>query len=367
MYTRHSGADAIPFRPLVAVLASIVPLTASAQSSPYCEKVREHAAADAALLMSPRVIVQAIRFPSNGQVQATSGVVVGAGYQARAGLSFSPLDFYRATRVLRVGDADCDQHEALESIRGILLHGAEQARAAALRAQAAYLQDHRDQLHALAERAEQRLAARLITVVEFQELRQKCDEVERKLVDAEGEAKQLQERSRQAPRALGALTERYEQIAMRFERETSHLRSLDAWHFQLTGGIIPLDPIDWYGLAELSYSPGGVFHGEHESRYLAARDEELQRAEYEPAEQAREFRRQLRAALEQARGDLAIVDRDVAAIADTRLILDRSSAADVAHAQDTLSVETLLAESDRAFLRKWVEALSASLEDGHGF
>ncbi|HXN33871.1 MAG TPA: hypothetical protein VN894_18505 [Polyangiaceae bacterium] len=346
----------------------LVPLAAAAQSSPYCRKVRARAAGDAALLMSPRVVVQGIRFPSNGQVEATAGVLVGAGYQARAGVSFSPLEFYRGAEVIRLGDADCDQHDALESIRETISQGADAARASAPRAQADYLEGHRDELRSLATRAEQRLAARLITVVEFQELRQKCNAVERKLVEIQAEAKILRAKGEEPPReSVGALAERYEKLAMRFERETSRLRSLDAWHFQLTGGVVPLAPVDWYGLAEVSYNPGGVVRNQRESRYLEARDDELRRSPYEPGPQSRELRAQLAAALELARSNLDIDDRDAAAIDSATRALEHSTAPDAAHARDFLAIEGLSIQSDRVFFHKWIESLWAMLEAGHGF
>jgi hypothetical protein len=78
MRTGNFGAAGAPSRLLAVALAFFFPWAAAAQTSPYCRKVRARAAGDAALLMSPRIVVQGIRFPSNGQVEGSAGVVIGA-------------------------------------------------------------------------------------------------------------------------------------------------------------------------------------------------------------------------------------------------------------------------------------------------
>jgi hypothetical protein len=129
----------------------------------YCSKVRARAVSDADLLMSPRVLIQGIRFPQSGQ-QVDIGPTAGNGYQFRAGFSFSPVDFYRGLGVLRVGDADCARHAASTRLENVILHGADVARLAALRAQARFLEDHAGEWRALAAKAAARLAERIITL-----------------------------------------------------------------------------------------------------------------------------------------------------------------------------------------------------------
>src|SRR5688572_28613470 len=93
---------------LTCLAVSAHALPAVAQDSPYCRQVRARAASEAGLLMTPRVLVQGIRFPRGAQ-QLDSGPTVGDGYQLRTGLAFSPLDFIKGQTLLRVGDADCQR------------------------------------------------------------------------------------------------------------------------------------------------------------------------------------------------------------------------------------------------------------------
>src|SRR5437773_992437 len=116
------------------VLAIVLPVTcavlaagsAHANESAYCHKVEARAASDAALLMWPHLFIQGIRFPRSAQIDV--GPTAGKGYQARVGLTYSLLDIYKGARVLRIGDADCKQHEASADLEDIVAHGLDGAR-----------------------------------------------------------------------------------------------------------------------------------------------------------------------------------------------------------------------------------------------
>jgi hypothetical protein len=336
-----------------------------AQDAPYCEKVRARASGDAALLMSPRLFVQGIKFPSNGQLDV--GVTAGAGYQMRTGLSFSPLDFYRGLGVLRVADADCEQHGAASAIQLLVTKGSLRARLNGLRAQTAYLTAHREQWRDLSDKAATRLSERVITLAEFDSLRQYVDALEHKLVQAEGEANQLASTSSRLPQQPpGTLARQYSDRAMGFEEAQSDLRKLDAWQVQLTGGVIPIAPVDWYGVAEVSFNFGGFVRSHQERRYLQARSEEMRDASYEPESQLRDFRAQTTAAIDEARRDLAIVERDVAVLSSTRRILEKSEAASIAQTLDILTVQQITAEADGAYLQANITELASLSGETHG-
>src|SRR5688572_4256916 len=91
--------------------ASLHTTLAAARDTPYCKQVRARAQSDADLLMMPRILVQGIRFPRGAQ-QFDSGATTENGYQLRTGFQFSPVDFYKGQATLRLGDAECDRHEA---------------------------------------------------------------------------------------------------------------------------------------------------------------------------------------------------------------------------------------------------------------
>jgi hypothetical protein len=361
---------------------SLLPLRASAQQSPYCRQVRARAASDADVLMAPRVIVQGIHFP-NGTRQLDSGSTTDNGYQVRTGLSFSVLDYYKGRGVLRAGDADCRRYEASLDLSDALDRSTDSARLVALHEQSEFLRSKSEDWRALAAKAAVRLSQRIITVFEFTTVQRSIDTLEHKLVQVEGEAAQLKaadlpSTEASAPSAFPSahpvtaeqgttgLAAKYYREAMSFERETSRLRQLDDWKLQVTGGVIPLSPVDWYGTLELSFNLGGLVQGEHEQRYLDGRADDLRYSREGVQTRLARFRAQTGAALEQARRDLGLVEHSLEVLRATRLALESSEAEAAAQARDMLTLEQLAVEADSVFLRKFVDALTSLIANAKG-
>ena len=346
---------------MVLSLALASARTTAAQPSPYCARVRARTASEADLLMTPRVVLQGVRFPRSGQIDI--GPVTGNGFQARAGLLFSPLDFYKGLGVLRAGEIDCEQHEAKLEVEDWLEHGTDAARLAARRAQIRYLEAHRAEWRAIAERAAERLSEHAITLAEYDSLRQRIEGLDQKLLRARGDASRFEASGVRASReSVAAMADRFLRTSLEFERETSRVRLLDAWHFQLSGGVIPQDPVDWYGLAELSFSLGGLARPREEERSIQARADELKSAPYEAIGRLDRLRAQEKALVEQTRDELDVVRREIAVIASTRKILERAVAENIEFAKDTLSSEQLSAEAEEVYLQGLVESLIAHWE-----
>jgi hypothetical protein len=260
----------------ISLLSSFLPTVAAAQDTAYCRQVRARAASDADLLMTPRVMVQGIHFPA---ARSSSIPVPRARTAIRCGPGshFRRVDFYKGQSVLRVGDADCRRHEASQELDEVLGHATETARLSALREQSQFLRTRTEDWRALGAKAAARLSQRIITVVEFTSVQRSIDTLEHKLVAVEGEAGQLQARQlgatgsfpsaaasaaagstagspsatpekapdKQAP--VHALASQYYREAMRFEQEASKVRRLEDWKLQITGGVVPIAPVDWYG------------------------------------------------------------------------------------------------------------------------
>lgn len=338
---------------------------AAAQETAYCRRAHARAAGDAALLMSPKLILQGIRFPQSQQLDV--GALAGTGYQLRAGVSFSPIDFYKGLGVLRVGEIDCEQHESSVALSTVLTVRDDAARLQALRAQVDYLKEHRDAWRELWAKAAQRLAERVITLIEFNGLREQVESLEHKLAQAEGEANRLQAKAAPGlPRgSLSDLAARYARQSVELEREVAHVRAYDAWRLDLSGGIVPQAPVDWYGLAELTFNLGAVLHGHYDDRYVEARGDEVAHAPYELVSQLERFRQEMAAAVAQARRDLEVVDHEMGVLASTRAILEKSDAEGIAHARDTLTIERVSVESEAVFLRALIDALTHLAEDSH--
>ena len=291
--------------------------------------------------------------------------------------------------MLRAGDADCERHQAAVALDDVLGHSTEGARLAALLEQGQFLRNHAEDWRSLASRAASRLSQRIITVVEFTSIQRSIDSLEHKLIAVEGEAEQLKARQLRghgmlpgngglslAGGALGAapeartpvaeLASRYHRESMRFERETSQQRQLESWKLQVTGGVIPQSPVDWYGTLELSFSLGALIQGEHERRYLEGRSEELRYARDGVETRLAQFRAQLAAALDQARRDLGLVDHSLEVLRATRLALEQSEAESAAQARDLIVLEQVSVESDSIYLRRFVGALEALVARARG-
>jgi hypothetical protein len=367
------------FSVLILLTASLTPVIAAGRDTPYCRQVRARAQSDADLLMMPRVLVQGIRFPEGAQ-QFDSGAVTSEGYQLRAGFSFSPVDFYKGRATLEVGEAECERHEAALDLDAVLERGTDDARLGALREQGAFLRAKSADWRALQARAAARLSKRIITVVEFTNVQHFVDALERKLVQVEGDAEQLDARA-QRTRALPfstlpgaglpsvtlpALSSRYMDAALAYERKSSSLRRLDEWRLQMTGGVIPQTPSDWYGTIELSFSLGGLVRGAHEDNYVAARVETLATASDGVDTRLRQFRAQIAALLRQAERDLGVIEHSLEVLRSTRTALESSEAESVAQAREILTIEQLSVESDSVFLRALVRALSTLAERASG-
>ena len=343
----------------------LLSLEALADEPARCQVARARAASDAALLMAPQLTLQGIRFPSRSHLDI--GPTVGTGYQLRLGVMFSPLDVYRGWRTVRAGELACAAHEAAIPLQEVLGKGADTARLRALKQQALYLNQRREQWLALVARAEERLNARTLSLGEFDELRRRVYALERKRLQVEGESRRIEARAvPPGPTAPAELARQLEERAHLAEQETAGLRTLDGWQLRMTGGVIPQRPVDWYAMAELSFSLGAPIRHQQEARYLQGRAAELHEAPYELIEQWRRLQGELVATLDQARRDLAVVEQEIATIDRTRRALETSETPRVAHARDLIAVEQLSAESDQVFLRQQIEALNAVIEAGHG-
>ncbi len=362
----------------ISVTASLLPSLAAARDTPYCKQVRARAQSDADLLMMPRVLVQGIRFPRGAQ-QFDSGATTENGYQLRTGFSFSPVDFYKGQATLRLGEAECERHEAELDLSAVLARGTDDARQNALREQGLFLRAKSTDWRALQARAAARLEKRIITVVEFTNVQHFVDALERKLVQVEGDAGQLDARAkaRALPFAtlpgtglpsatLPALADRYLDAALNFEEKASSLRRLDDWKLQMSGGVIPQTPSDWYGTVELSFSLGGLVRGVHEDNYIEARTETLEHASDGVQTRMREFRAAVAALLDQANRDLNVVEHSLDVLRSTRRALEASEAESVAQAREILTIEQLSVESDSVFLRALVRALQTLAERARG-
>lgn len=353
----------------LAVLAGVAlaPSSAAAQDSAYCRKVRARAVGDAALLFAPSVQGQAIRFPTQNGGAVDTGVTTGSGFQARAGLTWSPLDFYRGFRVLRAGDADCERGEAQITAQHLLRYGEDYGRLHALRKQAEFLEGRTAALSTIMQKNEERLESHVTSLLDANEVRARAAELSRKSVQARGEVARLEARGVDSYRGmLTSLLASLESSNTKYEKEVSHLRTLDGWDLRVSAGVIPQEKPDYYGYVQLGFNFGTFARNASESRYLDARTEELRKARYELRDQLERFREQVKVTSKQAKTEEAIVKAKLDSLASARKALATSDSPNAPHALAVIDLELVGTEAEHVFLTALVMEL-ASLEDhSHG-
>lgn len=330
-----------------------------AQSSDYCEKVRSRAAARAAILIAPRVIGEVLRYPSTLQ----TGPSDFSKTQLRFGMALSPVDMYRGFRINAVSEADCRAYDAASAVGDALALGANAYVFAAVQAQLEQLEKHRGEWQEIQTRAEQRLSAGIITTVELSEVGRRVDELERDIEQLRGRLAQIRAQvdgRPVRPPPLDSLEREYLARAYEYARRESGEKSIDAWTFDISGGVIPNAPekVEWFFWLRLGYSLGGPWNDSHETDYLRARKAELQHSRSEVSGRVRELKRQLVEQREQSSKELSLVDKHLAFVVKTRATLATVEIGASAHARDALALEQIALEAEQSYLRALIAALA---------
>lgn len=325
----------------------------------YCQKVTARAEGDAALLIAPTAHAQVIRFPNAGPVD-TSGVQLGQGVQPRAALSIGLIDIYKGFGVLDVAQADCLRQQAIAPLEEVVLQRAEIGRLPALQRKLAFLKDQSSKVEQIVRNAEERFAAHTSTLTELQEVRLHALEFGRRLAETARDVAVLQSRNLETPQQpLAKALETYEQRSVDFENSVAHVRNLQPWKFQVTGGVTGTPAVDWFGVAELSYNVGGLFQGPAERRAVAARANELKNARYEMRHQVDTIARELKVSVEHSRSQARAIDAELARIERERAALDGTDAPNKHTVLAAMALETIDLEAEKTFLVALADKQSA--------
>lgn len=354
-----------PLRDLTLLAALLLPTTSIADDAPYCRKVRARAAAEAARLMSPQLVLQGMRFPRNlaGLPLTELDTISTTPYQGRAGVAFSPLELAKGLTLARASDDDCAEHQARSELEAFVENAEGAARLPALRGQADYLRQQAPRWSELIRQQETAFEEHLITLFELNQLRVRTLALERRLVQASGEAERLAARGYQRPPLPApTLVQRWSQHALLLERDLSTTRGLSVWNVRLSAGVVMSDrPLDWYGLAELTLHLGAVLQSGPDRRALEAREEELRSERASPGFRVSALERDLGLFREQSGRELALVEAQLAALASTREVLERAESPNVAWAVALLTCDQWVAESERTYLATLITELGALL------
>lgn len=356
-----------PLAGLALAAATVVPATARAQDSAYCRRVRAEAASEAARLMTPRLVLQGLRFPSGLTGLPLTGAD-GTGsdpFQARAGVAFEPLELVKGVELLRASDEDCEAQAARVLLEGFAEHGEEAARLPALRAQVAFLRSKEQAWKALVTTQEQAFAGQAITVFELNQVRNRALLLERRLTQAAGEAERLAARGYRGPEApVQEVADRWRRHALLLEGQRAGMRGLSSWNLRFTGGVVASSQApDWYGMAEFSVHLGAFAQDVFDRRALRARADELRTEQGGVERRATEVEAHLRLLEAQARHELGLVEEQLSSLGAIRASLQRTESPNATWAAALLATDELLAEAERAYLAAFVDALSAMLKE----
>ncbi len=348
----------------IATLFAAAPARAEDPQNDYCRKITAQSQADAALLMGPTVTAQAIRYPA-GSIADATGVQVGQGWQPRLAASVGLVDIYRGAGVLDVGKADCRRELALEELQDLIEQKDDIGRGPALARQLEVLRRRRPEVDALVAKAEERLTARISTVMEVSEIRRKALDLDRKAAQAEGELAMIERRHERAPsRPILELLETYDAKAISYDEHVSHVRNLEPWKLNVTGGAVAQPTADYFAVIELSYNFGGIFRNAAQARALDARRAEIKNARYELHSQVLLLLDELKSSVTQMKEEVKALDAHLARTQSMLATLTGADAPNAPQVSAQLQIESIELESDRSYLTALIEQRTA-LETSH--
>ena len=326
------------------------------------------AESSAAQLGWPSISVDLNRPPSVGLHDDASRAVVATIFPpVRVGAGLSLVDLYRSRLILDAARADCELHDAQRFLRELSRRGADGEKLDAWRAQLAFLDSRQPAWSRILDAAEARLAASSATVPEVDAIRTQVATLERARIGLEGQIKQVESlKAETVVPALGDVRAAILEASRRLEEKESSLRLLNAWDFQVSGGVLPdsLGGASYVGNVHLGYRLGHAGMVSREQRYLEARAQELEGAEYEVGRAVDELVVKRRLEAEQARRQAGVLENLNASLTTTRGLLAGSSAPGARQLLDQLELSWIVHESERLFLAHYADDLDPRPSEG---
>lgn len=355
-WDKERGTEPMNVVVMSTILTFVVAATAHAETA-YCRAVRARAASEAAMMVSPQVVLQALRIPRAGD---DLHVTVREQNQGRAGMAWSLAGLRKGLALRDVADADCARHEAQVKVESLLAVGSDLGKLRALEVKKSFLSARRNDWRKTQEREERRFQDRMITLPQLAECRARIAELERRIVQADGESSRIAAQGFPVPsESLQSLAEGYISRTLAYEEKMAKAVRTDGWQLRLAGGVVPTtNPIDWYGQVELSFNTGALFRGSSESRYLDSRAVELRESRYQLGPKVRELRDRARSLRQQAERELDIVDGQLSFITKTLVALEGSDSVSTAHSIALLTLDQIASEAERSYLSVFIADLS---------
>jgi hypothetical protein len=322
------------------VLSLFVPAAARAQESTmssaeptafrlddYCERVREAAKSTAAVLLGPRVGVQAIKFPAGGDLAL--GQTTASETQLRGYTQYSFTDAVHGMLALKLGDAECRRQRLAQPLEDAIRVATDQGRRSALSREVDFLRENEEVVAGLEREAEARQRAEVGTLQELIEIQTLASAFRTQEAQTEDELSRLDASAlHEATLPLAEQATEYERASMDVERLGSSIRQVVPWTFSVSGGLAAntVVPVDWFGTIELTYNLGGLVQGAAEPRLLSARQRELQSATYELVYAARVVDAALKQSVAHLKRQISVVEKEVEGLRAEETLLEASDA-----------------------------------------
>jgi hypothetical protein len=348
---------------LVAALGTANAAAQDEQDSPRCRRLRAQAEAQADLLFSPRITAEAGHVPVGG----TSGLGGSSGYQVRAGLAWSPLDFAHGVMTLDASGTECLELAALARARRTIELGSEIGELPARRAERDALVAARSRWETVVARSQARVSEGLTNEQQLTSVHAEVERLERRVDQLDAEIARLVAAGHEDVDAssLAADLEAYERNAVALEHQQSSIRRLAPWNVTLLGSVVPVDQgtgawnVDWFGWVTLSYNLGGIAQQYAEDDAVEARVEELGADANELRHSFERFERLLAEGLTALRADLQHVDRQIEIQAHQRDLLGQLETSEVESLRAMIDLQVIALEAERAHLARLIEVRSA--------
>lgn len=293
-------------------------LTGSAQADATgstCDRLRAEAAAEAATLYAPRVLVEGARAP--GVMDAADPVAATEGFQARASLGFSATDALRGRAIERIADAECARTIAADRAGRVLAVGLRFGELDATRAEIAYIEAKLPEVDALVGEVVDRFAAQRATAIEVDEMRTRRASLRIRLTAARrelGELELLEQQRGQAPQpALAALAKDVRATEIEVTKRHADLRAMSAWTLDVRAGVAGGETADWFAVVELGYSLGQPFQARANRRAIRARTAEAQADDRAVAGQLDHLQRAMQRSAKDLAAEVATIETELAA------------------------------------------------------
>jgi hypothetical protein len=319
-----------------------------------CAKFRSLARAEASLLFAPKIGVQFLRLPKAGTISTDGTSEIGERNQIRAYVGYSVLDLYRGTVTLELGELDCKRATAEVELLEAIELGQSQGKEAAIRKALAFLDQRVERLKELGQEVARRFELGRITLRQLDDIRGDIELAKQKRLALLEDLSLIEAKSTKSrdSSSLSALVSAYLRNDLEREKSASRLRRTRAWDVLLRGGVIPTSDRDFFGALEITYNFGQPFQAAAEKEYLSARQREVNRSNYDPAQNATRVLEYQKRSIPILKEELSLREEALEQLLHHETVLRASDNVDVPNLLAEVEVRRILVEVDVVYFKE---------------